>query len=281
MRVVFIADEFADNYVGGAELSIQVHIDTCPYPYIKIQTKKFRLNQIRKDDFLIFGNFYNLDKAVMPELSQFRYVIEECDYKYCVFRSSHLHKFMKGTCDCPSGYSKPIINLMMKARYLFWKSIRQRDEYYSIFPELKEVPSEIMGGVFTDKQLDLMLSLKDTPQKNIYFILRAGAWVKGYREAIVYCEKNGLEYVEIAKLPYEQSLVEMAKCKGIVYLPNGYDVSCRMITEMKLMGREIITNDRVQHMTEDWFNAGEEKMLEFLRSRNKIFWEKVNGCIQT
>jgi hypothetical protein len=279
MRIVFIADNFSDNYIGGAELSIQAHIDTCPYPYIKIQAKKLKLNQLRKDDFLIFGNFYDLDKAIMPALAEYRYVIEECDYKYCVFRSSHLHKFMKGNCDCPQGYALPIINMMLNAKYMFWKSEKQRDEYYSIFSELKQVPSDIMGGVFSDKQLDLMLSLKNTPQTNKYFVLKAGGWVKGYREAVIYCEKNGLEYIEISNMPYEQSLKEMAKCKGIVYLPNGYDVSCRMITEMKLMGREIITNDRVQHTTEVWFNSGEAGMLEFLRSRNKVFWERINEYI--
>jgi len=278
MRIIFVADNFAGKYIGGSELSIQVHIDTCPYPYKKIKSNELKLSQLREDDFLVIGNFYNMDKTIMPELAKYcQYVIEECDYKYCVYRSIHLHNFMKGRCDCPQGYSIPIIKLMLGAEYLLWKSIRQRDEYYRIFPELKTMPSEIMGGVFSDKQLDLILSFKDVPQVNKYFILKAGAWVKGYKEAVVYCEENGLEYQEIAGLPYEQSLAEMAKCKGIVYLPNGYDVSCRMITEMKLMGREIITNDRVQHTTEEWFNSGEARMLEFLRNRNKIFWEIIDG----
>jgi hypothetical protein len=281
MRIVFIADEFADDFIGGSELSIQVHIDTCyPYKYIKIKSNELRLKDLRADDFLVFGNFYNLDKMLMPEIaSKFKYVIEECDYKYCRFRSSHLHKFMKGECDCPTTYSPPIIELFLGAKHIFWKSERQREEYYRIFPELEAIPSDIVSGVFSDKQLDLILSLKDTPQENKYFILRTGGWVKGYREAIIYCNNHGLDYVEIQGLPYEQSLKEMAKCKGIVYMPNGFDVSCRMITEMKLMGREIITNDRVQHTTEEWFNAGEEKMLEFLRGRNKMFWERINAYI--
>jgi hypothetical protein len=60
-------------------------------------------------------------------------------------------------------------------------------------------------------------------------------------------------------------------------MPAGYDVSCRMITEMKLLGRDIITSNKVQHMTEAWFNSGKAGMLEFLRSRNKVFWERIDG----
>lgn len=275
--IVFIADEFSDNYIGGAELSIQAHIDTCPHKYRKIKSSELRLKDIRDDDFLIFGNFFKLNRELLSQLSGYPYVVEECDYKYCVYRSSHLHSLMKGKCDCPQGYSKPVIDFFLGAKHIFWKSEKQRAEYIRLFPELKDKPSDTMGGVYTDAQLDFIVSLKDAPQEDKYYILKSGSWIKGYREALGYCIKNGLRYTEISGLPFEDSLREMARCKGIVYLPNGYDVSCRMITEMKLLGREIITNNNVQHMTEDWFNSGEEGMLEFLRSRNKIFWERVNG----
>lgn len=40
MRIVFIADNFVDDKIGGAELSIQSHIDTCPFEYIKVRCKE-------------------------------------------------------------------------------------------------------------------------------------------------------------------------------------------------------------------------------------------------
>lgn len=278
MRIVFIADNFADSYIGGSELSIQSHIDTCPYKFIKIKSRELKLRHLKDDDFLVFGNFYDMPIGMLKEFQRFNYVVEECDYKYCKYRSSHLHRLHSPAgCDCPQTYSAPIINFFLHAQHIFWKSEGQRDEYYRLFPELKDKPSAIMGGVFTDEQLDYIISLKDYPHDERYFVLKTNKWIKGYRESVAYCVKNSILFREAGDLPYKQSLVEMAKCKGLVYMPTGFDPSCRMVTEMKLLGREIITNNNMQHMKEAWFNSGEAGMLEFLRSRNKIFWGVIDG----
>ena len=280
MRIVFVLDYFYEEVKGGAELTLQSHIDTCPFPLVRVKSEKFKPSMLRKDDFVVFGNFDKLNKAILPEMVKYRYVVEECDYKFCVYRSSHLHRLMTGKdCDCHKSYSKPIVDFFLGARHLFWKSIRQAEEYYKRFPELKEKPSSVMGGVFTEKQLDFILSLKSIVPDDLYFILKSKSWIKGNKESLLYCIKNRLPFREVGDLPYEQSLRLMAQSKGIVYLPNGFDCSCRMITEMKLLGREIITNDNIQHMTEDWFNSGEAGMIEWLKSRNKVFWKKVNEAI--
>ena len=280
MRIVFIQDNLQGDVVGGAEMSIQAHIDTCKYPHIVVRSKDIKFYQLKNDDFLVFGNFFDIPIALLKDFKKYKYVIEECDYKYCRFRSSHLHRLNTGKeCDCPEIYSAPIVDFMLNAKHLFWKSEGQRDIYYKLFPELKVVPSDIMGGVFTDEQLDYIVSLKNIQPDNYYFVLKSNRWIKGYRESIAYCVKNDLPYRSIGDLPYKESLMEMAKSKGIIYMPSGYDVSCRMITEMKLIGREIITTDKVQHMSEEWFNSGEKGMLEFLRSRNKVFWGVIDGII--
>jgi hypothetical protein len=279
-RIVFILDKFTEDVVGGAELSMEAHMLTCKHPYIKIRSSELKLSQLKKDDFLIFGNYAEMPIGLLKEFKKWDYVVEECDYKYCRFRSSHLHRLnTQNECDCPETYSAPIVDFMLHAKHLFWKSEAQRNIYYGFFPELKDVPSDIMGGVFTDDQLDFILSLKDTPHDDYYFIWKSNRWIKGYRESVGYCVKNSIPYREISDIPYRQALVAMAKSKGVVYMPSGYDVSCRMITEMKLMGRDIITNDKVQHMKEAWFNSGELGMLAFLRSRNTIFWSVINGLI--
>lgn len=280
MRVVFVLDKFTEDVIGGAELSIQAHIDTCPFPYTRIRSKELRLRHLRNDDLIVFGNYFEMPVSMLAEFKDYRYVIEECDYKYCRFRSSHLHKLntMKD-CDCPQTYSAPIISFMAKAKALFWKSEGQRNIYYSLFPELKSIPSDIMGGVYTDDQIEYILSHRGVPHDEYYYVLKSNRWIKGYRESVAYCVKHRLPYRESKDLPWSEAIAEMAKSKGIVYMPSGYDVSCRMITEMKLMGKEIITNDNIQHTKESWFNGGEEKMVEFLKSRNKVFWERIHGIL--
>ena len=38
-KVVFVADLFADQYIGGAELTTEALIEACPFEYIKINSK--------------------------------------------------------------------------------------------------------------------------------------------------------------------------------------------------------------------------------------------------
>jgi hypothetical protein len=285
MRIVFIADYFADELIGGAELSLQSRIDTCPFDYIKINSRHLDLSKLDKEnDLLIFGNFAELSVDNLHDVQgnifnpKWRYVVEECDYKYCVVRSSHKHKAVFGVdCDCHKRtQGKRIHNFFKRADLLFWKSEGQRAEYCRLFPGLESIPGDIMGGVFTKNNLDYILSLKNSPRDNKYFILKTDSWIKGYEDAVKYCHDNQLPYRAIGDMDYYKTLKELAHCKGIVYMPRGFDPSCRMITEAKLLGLDIRTTDLVQHMTESWFKSNETGMIEFLGSRTKVFWGMVS-----
>ena len=278
MRAVFVADKFSDSYIGGAELSIQTHIDSCRLPLVKVLSKEFNPSKFKpKKDFLIFGNYSDLNRAHFAAIADFKYVIEECDYKYCAYRSSHKHKAMAlKPCDCHTNEcGKQIVEFMKKARHIFWKSERQRGEYFRLFPDLGFQMGTVVGGVFSDEDIDFILSLRGTPRDEKYFVLYSGHWIKGHRDSVDYCRDHKLDYREVGNIAYRDSLKMMAKSKGVVYMPRGFDVSCRMITEAKLLGIEIVTNDLIQHMTEDWFDGTEEERLAFLRSRNKEFWRVV------
>lgn len=282
MRIIFIADFFIDELIGGAELSIQTHINSCPYEYVKIKSNLVDLNKLnKKNDFLILGNFAHLPTRYLFELRNgWRYVVEECDYKYCEYRSKHKHEAITGyPCQCEKYSGLIIRDFYLSAKHLFWKSEGQRDEYYRLFPELQNIPSNIMGGVFSNEDLDYLLSLKNIKRDNKYFILKSNSWIKGYGDALAYCKENKLPCRIVGNIPYRKAIKEMARSKGIVYLPKGFDVSCRMITEAKLLGIDIRTNDLVQHTREAWFNAGEAEMLKFLRSRDKEFWQVIDGYL--
>jgi len=293
-RVVFVCDNFAEKFIGGAELSVQVHIDTCPFPKVLVKSSEFNPKKFNpKKDFLVFGNFANLNReAFAPVMEKFKYVIEECDYKYCLYRSSHKHKAVTGKdCDCHvQEVGKLVFEFMQRAEWVFWKSERQRYEYVRLFGDpidtwpIKFIGS-IMGGVFSDADLDLLVHWRDgfragtAFRSNEWFVLYSGSWIKGYSNAAAYCRENGLKMKAVGNIPYRDCLVAMAGCEGIVYLPNGFDVSCRMITEAKVLGLKIITNDKVQHVTEPWFKGTDEERLAFLRSRNPEFWKIVSNLI--
>ena len=287
-RVVFVCDNFADKFIGGAELSLQAHIDTCPFPFTLVKSAEFNPKKFNpKKDLLVFGNYANLDREHFGDIAtRFKYVIEECDYKYCKYRSSHKHRAMESKdCDCHlTAYGLDIFAFMRGAAWMFWKSERQRYEYTRLFGDPAGVwPDEfggtIVGGVFSDEILDYILSLKETPKQDRAFVLYSGSWIKGYNNAATYCRTNGLKQHTVGNIPYRDCLKEMATCSTLVYLPNGFDVSCRMVTEAKILGLKIITNNLVQHVTEPWFTGSDEDRVAFLRSRNPEFWRVVGGLM--
>jgi glycosyltransferase involved in cell wall biosynthesis len=50
------------------------------------------------------------------------------------------------------------------------------------------------------------------------------------------------------------------------------DTCPRTAIEAKLLGCEVICNDKVQHKDELWFQGSKENTIEYLRERAKLFW---------
>ena len=69
-KVVFVADLFADQYVGGAELTTQALIEACPFEYKKFNSKDVTIETLQKyhECFWIFGNFSQLNTQLIPSL---------------------------------------------------------------------------------------------------------------------------------------------------------------------------------------------------------------------
>ena len=47
-KVVFVADLFADDYTGGAELTTEALIEACPFEHIKIHAKDLDMEFLKR-----------------------------------------------------------------------------------------------------------------------------------------------------------------------------------------------------------------------------------------
>ena len=102
--VVFVADMFAEDYAGGAELTTQALIDSSPFTIFKLHSKDVNqalLEQGHRKHW-IFGNFSAMDMNLIPTIvANMSYSILEYDYKYCRYRSPEKHlSIEKKDCDC-------------------------------------------------------------------------------------------------------------------------------------------------------------------------------------
>lgn len=279
MRYAVIADYFADKLPGGSEKSLEAILDVGPVPIERINSHDFKLSTYTRDDVLIFGNFFNLPLALMPEIARnFRYVIIESDYKYCVERCPELHALRTGKCDCEHQvYGKRILEFYRGAQAIFWKSTKHRDIHFEKFPELKKKHNTILYCTYTDAELDYLWLL--TQKKHLRFgygVFKSDSWIKGYPQAVQYCKDNKLFRVDIKGADWEKVMVKLTKLKGVVFFPMGMESCSRVVVEAKILGCDVRTNDNAPVTAEDWYKNGTaDSMLEFLRGKNRLFWDVV------
>ncbi len=284
-NVVFVADLFAEDYAGGAELTTKAIIESAPNG---INICKVRASQITEatvqsgyQKYWIFGNYTSLNPNLIPHFVQrCKYSILEYDYKYCKFRSRDKHKFETGEeCNCEeSMHGKMVSAFKHGAKTVFWMSEKQLETYANYFPFL-ENPNEgsrqiILSSVFDHHTFAKLAELRQNATDNgRYIVLGSDSWIKGKDASIAYCEQNNLEYDVLWDLPYGEFLTKMSESSGIVYMPPGGDTCPRMVLEAQLLGKKVIVNENVQHASEFPFTGGtDEDIWDYLTGRAQHFW---------
>ena len=101
--IVFVADMFAQQYVGGAELTTESILESSLLPVLRANSSNLNIPLMKKfkDRFWIFGNFAHLSEdCMMHAIKNLNYCVLEYDYKYCKYSSPGKHIDAEGKCDC-------------------------------------------------------------------------------------------------------------------------------------------------------------------------------------
>ena len=69
-EIIFVADLFINQYLGGAELTTEALIEKCPVPSQKILSKDVSVQLLEQghQKHWIFGNFASLDPQLIPTI---------------------------------------------------------------------------------------------------------------------------------------------------------------------------------------------------------------------
>lgn len=289
-KVVFVADLFAEHYVGGAELTTQALIDECPLPYVKILSRDLNISLLKDgvDKFWVFGNFAQMNPELIPTIiGNLKYTVLEYDYKFCRYRSPEKHVSATGkTCDCPEQMNGKLISAFYYgSKGLWWMSEAQKEKYLTLFPFLSEKDNVVLSSVFSKNTLGTIKLLreqvkKDVVQRKGWVVLGSESWVKGAVDAKKWCEDNGKEYEVVWNVPYQEMLAKFSVAEGFVYLPAGADTCPRMVIEAKLLGCQLHLNDYVQHGKEDWFDTTDITSIEeYLYAAPGLFWNGAKNMM--
>jgi glycosyltransferase involved in cell wall biosynthesis len=280
---IFVSDAFMSQYAGGAEMSLQTLIDTCPsekVAFINSGALTTELLQKHESSNWVFGNISALNHDVLRFLgeSNLQYSFIEFDYKFCKHRNPLLYSMVEGE-DC--NYSNTdlgslITKFVNNAKSTFFMSEKQKEIYTNHLSGIKQDNMTVLSSLFTNEFFEYIGNLKtQVKQKsNKWVVLGSNSWVKGAKESEEWCKKNNLEYEVLWNVPPVEFLNKLAAAKGVCFKPTGLDTCPRFIIEAKLLGCELEMNENVQHCDEDWFNSSADTIVEYLRSRPSFFWEK-------
>lgn len=282
--VVFVADLFSSDHLGGAELTTDALIDSSPLRVFRLHSKDVTLDLLRDghSKYWIFGNFASLDSELIPTIvANMKYSILEYDYKFCRYRSPEKHEVAEGSpCDCNNQMSGKLISAFYHgARSLWWMSEMQMAKYMDMFPFLEENNNTVLSSVFSEEFFATVKILREKyEERKGWIIVGSTSWIKGIEDAEKYCQDKGLEYEVVWKVSHDQLLDKLAQSEGLVFLPRGGDTCPRIVIEAKLLGCKLVTNDNVQHSKEIWFDTDDildtESYLYMARER---FWNGIKA----
>jgi len=282
-KVIFVADMYSSEYVGGAELTTDAIIDASPHACFRLKSQQLSIDLIQRatDKQWVFCNFTGMDQQLIPVvIANLSYSIVEYDYKFCKYRSIEKHEQAEGSeCDCHDQMQGKLTSAFFHgADNVFWMSQKQLERYTERFPFLNGGNNHILSSVFTVATLDRLKELReqyaDTKNEK-WIVIGSTSWIKGAQEAEEACKDNGFDYEVVWGMPYDEMLVKLAESKGHVYVPPGGDTCPRVVIEAKLLGCQLMLNKNVQHMNEDWFNGELDEIDTHLRGSPVRFWKAI------
>lgn len=282
--IIVVSDMFSEDYSGGAELTLEAILAKAPGRVYKLHSMSLtpELIEANKDKLWILGNFSQVSKENLIELvtSKVKYVIIECDYKYCSYRSSHLHKLQQGKdCDCHLREHGFFIRaFFQRAHKVFFMSVAQMQEYIRLFPQIKPHNFCLQSSTFSDDTIVNFSELRAHRDPNDkWAIVSGGSWIKAERETVEWCKNKGFPYELLGGLSPDNFLKKLSTMKGLVFRPAGYDTCPRLVIEAKMLGLELELNDLVQHRDESWFKSDIKTCENYLKTRARDFWNKIDS----
>ena len=283
-EVVFVADMFVENYVGGAELTSEALIGSSPLRVLKVHASRVDMKTLESghDKFWIFGNFSSLNVDLVPTIiANLKYAILEYDYKFCRYRSPEKHHSETGLpCDCKDHtHGKLISAFYYGAKSLWWMSEGQQQIYLKTFPFLQNVHNVVLSSVFDEKFFsDVKILNSEEKERKGWIVLGSNSWIKGFDLAEQWCKDAGKDYEVVWNLPYRELLERLSRAEGFVYLPRGFDTCPRMVIEAKMLGCKLHLNDFVQHKDEEWFASEDPLDIEsYLYAARERFWNAIKN----
>ena len=268
MKIVFIADVFADEVPGGGELVNQevinlLRADGHTVTQIKSQdvNSDFVIQENSQGSKFILGNFLALKPGAVSALITSEYIIYEHDHKYLATRDPSKFK----------DYVAPKSQVVNEFFYNHAKAVLCQSKGHADIVT-KNLPSanvvNMSCSVWDKDFVDTVESIdvNDLDRCSDTAILQSNNPTKNQMKAEFYCQKNQIAYDLINAANPSELFRKLTKYDSLVFFPSVYETFCRVVVEAKLAGCKIITNPNLLGVaSEQWFSSNKEDILSKIK----------------
>ena len=275
MKIVFIADFFADQVLGGGELNNEELINNLTsdgHEIIKINSHDVTRNFIESNSqsAFIVANFINLSIECIASLYDKKYVIYEHDHKYIPSRNPGIYENFKAP-------QADLVNVgfYRKASAVFCQSQFHKD---IVGRNLSEVNLISLGGnLWPEDSLNFMEEMAHTKKAARCSIMDSPIEHKGTREAVGYCEYKNYQYDLISSDSYEEFLSLLGKNRTLVFFPKTPETLSRIVVEARMMGMSVVVNKMIGATREEWYKQKGADLIETMRKKREAIKNAVLG----
>ena len=273
MKIVFIADFFLNDVLGGGELNNEELIEILIAKGNSVEKTQSHLVTIdfikeNKNNFFLISNFVNLKKECRNLLHQFNYAIYEHDHKYLRTRNPRDYENFKAP-------KSEIVN------YDFYKNAKavfcQSSFHCSIVKRNLELDNiiNLSGNLWTIPSIEKLKKMLQKNKLEKCSIMQSSIPHKNTRQAVRFCEYKNKEFELIPSMDYVSFLDKVSNNKTLVFFPKTPETLSRIIVEARMMGMSVITNELVGATYEDWYNKKGQDLIDQVSSMRDSIPEKV------
>lgn len=264
-NVVLVADVFADQVLGGAELyneELLKCLGQRGYATERLKSVEATPEIIlqNKDCFWIIANFMLLSEQSKKILADgYDYLILEHDHKYC--KSNN-----------PLAYPKMIVPETELINRDFYKNAKAVCCQSALHAETLQKNLFIHNVVNLGCNLwdDETLALLD---KNIghtktrkYGVMQSNNKNKGMQETLKYCRQNKIEAELIPFCKTPEFIQQLAKTETLVFFPQWMETYCRVAVEARILGCKLISNKALGCASEPYFQLKGKNLLNAIQA---------------
>lgn len=265
MKIVFIADVFANDIVGGGELNNEefIRISGQDNDVVKMYASHINLDFLKNNGNAkyIIANFISLSVPNLNYITEnLDYIIYEHDHKYLASRNPAFYKDFLAP-------KEKIIN------FQFYKNaiavLAQSNFHKDIIEKnlgLKNIIN-LSGNLWSEESLILLEKYAKKSKKDGYSVMDSDILHKNTREAVAYCQYKGIPYDLVSHDDYHIFLDKLSDNRNLVFFPKTPETLSRLVVEARMMGMSLITNKIIGATNEEWFSLKGVDLIQYMRHK--------------